>query len=143
MNHDADDFFGGLEDLPLFQADPFADSTQKPTPEELAVGALVWRHKGRANPLPIARLRELTGYTERQIKGVIEQLIVTHRMQIGARREDPAGYFMIQNAEDLDAAVRPYKSQILAMVRRLRVLDPSHHSRLEFMGQIRCELEGK
>jgi hypothetical protein len=64
-------------------------------------------------------------------------------MQIGARREEPAGYFVIQNNEDLEAAVGPYKSQILAMVRRLRVLEPSQHSRLEFLGKIRLELEGK
>lgn len=131
-------------DLPLFAPEdrgPFGDSNTKPSPEELMVAGLIWRRRGRANPISIARLRELTGYSERQIKGIVEQLVITHRMRIGGSRQDPAGYFIVQDTADLAAAVEPYKSQILSMLRRLRVLD-APHARREFLGQIRLELEG-
>jgi hypothetical protein len=134
-------------DLPLFRAaredeGPFGRSTAKPTPEERMIASLIWGYKGRARPISIAKLRELTGYTERQVKGIVEQLVVTHRMRIGARREEPAGYFIIQDQADLDTAVGPYKSQIFSMVRRLRILD-SPAARSELLGQIRLELEGE
>lgn len=123
---------------PLFAAGSFDNSAQKPTPEEVIVAAFIWRHRGRGNPIAIARLKWLTGYSERQIKAIVEQLVVAHRMQIGGRREEPAGYFMIEDAEDQATAVGPYKSQILAMFRRLRVLESPRRLR-EFLGQLKLE----
>lgn len=143
-NDAADYSVESFADLPLFAPEsrgPFGDSDAKPSPEELMVGSLIWKHRGRSNPISIARLRELTGYGERQIKGLVEQLVITHRMRIGGSRQEPAGYFIVQDAADLAAAVEPYKSQILSMLRRLRVLD-APHARREFLGQIRLELEG-
>jgi hypothetical protein len=144
--NDAMDYQGFAEDLPLFPAEaiagPFDRSATQPSPEETLIASLIWKHKGQANPIPIARLRELTGYSERQIKGTVESLIVTHRMKIGARREEPAGYFMIETKEDLAAAVGPYRSQILSMLRRLRVLDTYEACR-DFLSQVRSVLEGE
>jgi hypothetical protein len=117
---------------------PFSASQLPPTKEEVLVASLIWQRRGRGNPISIARLRQLTGFSERQIKGLVEQLVVAHRMRIGARREDPAGYFMIETAEDLEAAVKPYRNQILAMWRRLRVLEKPQRLR-ELLGQLRLE----
>lgn len=125
---------------PLFDMDegPFAHSQIDPTMEEVLIGSVIWKHKGRNNPISIARLREMTKLSERQIKGVVEQLVVSHKLKIGGRREDPVGYFVIQDAEDLAAAVGPYKAQILAMWRRLRVLEQPGLLR-EFLGQLSLE----
>jgi|DewCreStandDraft_4_1066084.scaffolds.fasta_scaffold06909_17 hypothetical protein len=117
---------------------PFSASQLPPTKEEVLVASLIWQRRGRGNPISIARLRQLTGFSERQIKGIVEQLVVAHRIRIGARREDPAGYFMIETAEDLEAAVKPYRNQILAMWRRLRVLEQPHKL-MELLGQLRLE----
>jgi hypothetical protein len=142
-----DDYqFGSIEDLPLFrrapEAGPFADSNARRAPEEVLIASLIWKHKGFRNPITIARLHEMTGFSERKIKSVVEQLIVTHRMKIGGNRQEPFGYFIAQNDEDLRAAVEPYKSQMIAMAKRVRVLD-APHSRRELLGQIRIELEGE
>ncbi len=142
-----DDYqFGSIEDLPLFRASvpegPFSASPAKPTPEELLVGSLIWKHKGRRSPVSLARVRELTRYSERDVKGIVEALIVKHHLRIGAKRDEPFGYYIIQDAADLEAAVKPYKSQIISMLRRLRVLDEPH-ARREFLGQVRLELEGE
>ncbi|GIU80160.1 MAG: hypothetical protein KatS3mg005_3398 [Bryobacteraceae bacterium] len=132
-----------LQQAGLFEGEgrregPFSASRLPPTKEEILVASLIWQRRGQGNPISIARLRQLTGFSERQIKGIVEQLVVAHRMRIGARREEPAGYFMIETAEDLEAAVKPYRNQILAMWRRLRVLEQTHKL-MELLGQLRLE----
>lgn len=128
----------GLFDEKGRREGPFSASQLPATKEEVLVASLIWQRRGRGNPISIARLRQLTGFSERQIKGIVEQLVVAHRMRIGARREDPAGYFMIETAEDLEAAVKPYRNQILAMWRRLRVLEQPNKL-MELLGQLRLE----
>lgn len=146
---DADNF-AGVGTLPLFDTarkseGPFAHSTVPPQPDEVLVASLIWERQGRLRPISIARLCELTKFTPRQVKDLVEQLIVKHGLKIGALRGKRNGYFVVREGdrEDLEAAIRPYKLQILAMLRRLRVLEPSRHAQLEFLGQIRMELEGK
>jgi hypothetical protein len=113
---------------PLFAlpraAEPFDRSKLDPTSMEIMVGVLIWEHQGRENPISIARLVQKTGVGERTIKGIVADLIAVHRMRIGARREEPAGYFIIRDAEDIPAGTGAYKAQFLAMALRLRVLDP-------------------
>lgn len=125
-------------DGPLFEDSPFANSPANPSPDEVLVGSLIWRHRGQSNPISIAKLQEHTGLSERTIKGIVEQLVVTHRIRIGGRREDPVGYFVINSASDQEAATKPYRNQILAMWRRLRVLE-AKPALLELLGQLRLE----
>jgi hypothetical protein len=61
-------------------------------------------------------------------------------MKIGGRRGEPAGYFVVVDLEDLELAVRPYKDQIFAMLRRLRVL-MSPHAYRELQGQLTIEVK--
>ena len=125
--------------MPLFDGyaehGAFADSKVDPTAIERVVAEIIWSHQGRKNPISIATLCASVGKKERDIKGIVEQLVVAHRARIGARREDPAGYFVIDDAEDLAAAVGPYRAQIFAMWRRLRVL-LSKHELAELHGQL-------
>jgi hypothetical protein len=90
---------------------------------------MIWRHQGRANAIARKRIEAATGRDERWVKDVVEQLIVTHRMRIGAYRGEPSGYAIIVTAEDLAAAVGPYREQIFAMWRRLRALLDPHELR--------------
>jgi hypothetical protein len=117
----------------------FADSRVRPDPKERVLAAMIFKHKGRDHPISIARLCSGTGWTQREIKGIVEQLVVTHRMKIGGRRDrETHGYFMVMDAQDLDTATGPYRQQILAMWRRLRVLLGVHALR-ELHGQLEIE----
>jgi hypothetical protein len=80
----------------------------------------------------LAVLMHITAKNERDVRGIVEQLVVTHRMRIGASAD---GYYMIVDAEDLEAAIARPKSQIFAMWRRLRVLLEPHALR-ELHGQL-------
>lgn len=137
---DAEDFNVPVRPAaPLFDGPgPFAASRIEPTAAERLVGGMVWGHRGRSNPISIAMLSRATGRNDREIKGIVEQLVVTHRMMIGASRGELNGYFVVVDAEDLEAAVRPYRDQILAMWRRLRVLMEPHGLR-ELHGQLVIE----
>lgn len=121
-------------------AGPFAESKIAPEAKERVIAEMIWRHQGRANPISIAMLSKATGRTEREIKGIVEQLVVTHRMRIGGRRGEPVGYFVVVDLEDLETAVRPYRDQIFAMWRRLRVL-LSPHALAEMAGQLAMSVE--
>ncbi len=109
--------------------DPFAGSKVAPTAEERVVAEVIWRHKGRANAISIAMLCKILGKSERTVKGIKQQLIVTHRMRIGARREPPFGYFIIADATDLAVTVAAYQGQVIEMWRVLRVLLEGHELR--------------
>ena len=139
---DAGDFASGFG--PLFEQPaegPFCRSKLKPTTLEARIAELIWKHQGRANPIEIAAISEVAGVGERTVKSIVESLVVSHKMQIGARREDPAGYFILCDAEDVAAGSGPYKAQMVAMAHRLRVLLPAREMR-EFLGQLRLEVEG-
>ena len=134
-------------DGPLFEAaadeGPFANSKITPTAAERVVAEIIWRHRGRANAIPREMLSNATGKDERTIKGIVEQLVATHRARIGGFRKGDGGsvgYAVIVDAEDLAAAVGPYQSQIFAMWRRLRVL-LSARELAELHGQLRITEE--
>lgn len=120
------------------QSGAFADSKIPPTAIERVIAEIIWPHQGRQNPIAIATLSKIAGKSERDIKGIVEQLVVTHRMRIGGRREEPAGYFVIVDAEDLAVAIGAYQKQIFAMWRRLRVL-LSKRELAELHGQLVIE----
>jgi hypothetical protein len=117
---------------------PFASSKVEPTAMERVVGEMIWRHKGRAHPISREKLSAATGHGEREIKAIVAELVLTHRMKIGASRAEPVGYFMVVDAEDLEAAIGPFRDQIIAMWRRLRVLAEPRALR-ELQGQLTIE----
>lgn len=127
---------------------PFERSKLAPTALETLVAELIYARQGRAHPIPIAEIIEwfeehaatvgTERLTERRVKDVVEQLRAAHRCPIGARRGQPEGYFWIVDAADREAAVEPYRRQILAMWRTLRVLDSTASLR-ELHGQLRLE----
>ena len=68
------------------------------------------------------------------------ELVVAHRVLIGAGRQDPVGYFIIESDEDREVATAPLKGQIIQMLRRLRVLNSKHQVR-EWLGQQVAEID--
>lgn len=114
---------------PLFAGpDPFDSSPlERPQTEmERIVADLIFRHKGAANPISLAQIQTNTDLSDREVKGVVGDLRMRHRMPIGALRtseEGRGGYFWIVDAKDREAAAAPYRAQILSMWKTLRLLD--------------------
>lgn len=126
--------------LPLFEStaaalDALAASTIPAREVERRIYDLIAPHTGHKNPISIASLHKITGLSERTIKAVVAELICTHRVLIGASRQDPIGYFIIQSDEDRTVASMPLMGQTLQMLRRLRVINGKHQTR-EWLGQL-------
>lgn len=140
---DAEDFGARVQSPgPLFveeRADgPFAGSKVVPSADERVVAGMIWRHKGRADPILREKIMAATGLPERAVKGIVAELVVTHRLRIAGSRGDPAGYFMVVDLEDQAVAVGPFREQIFSMWRRLRVL-MDKHALAEMAGQLAME----
>jgi hypothetical protein len=110
---------------------PFERSQMPVTPVEGFVAGMIWRHQGRDNPVPIKEIVRvaaisfrLPNLSDRKVKEIVQQLRVVHRCPIGARREEPAGYFWIVDAEDLEAGLGPYRAQVIEGWRVLRAIAP-------------------
>lgn len=121
--------------------DPLADSGLPVKVTEQRVYDLIRTHRGHANPISIGSIHVITGLPERSIKGAVAELIVSHRVLIGASRQEPIGYFMIESDIDRTIAAEPLKGQIIQMLRRLRVLNNKHQVR-EWLGQCVAEMGG-
>ena len=123
--------------LPLFDtaADVLAQSTIPAKASERRIYDLIATHRGHASPISIETLHRITGMSERGIKGAVAELIVTHRVLIGASRQEPVGYFMIESDEDREVASAPLMGQIIQMARRLRAINGKQNVR-EWLGQL-------
>lgn len=143
---DASDFAGIPEArAPLFERDadesgPFARSSIQPSPHEILVAGLIWLHQGRANPIPLARLREATRLTDRALKDIVRELRRTHWVMIGASRGQPSGYFIIRDELDLAVGVGPYRDQAIDAIQTVKLL-AGKETVIELLGQMRMEVE--
>lgn len=110
------------------------------TRQERLVWAELCCRSGRQNAVQIARLRVVTGLSERDIKGAVEGLIMRHGIAVGSSRGSdhaPAGYYLIDTADELEDTCRPLENQALSMLSRVCVLRGRDRRRLrEALGQI-------
>ncbi len=112
----------------------------------------LWPHRGAENPLRldvlIAVLRMPTQPADRlersrrTVKAMVKDLIEQHHVPIGASRVPPYGYFLIISPEDLSEALRPLKSELRSLARRVRALTTEEFVARLFR-QIPLELEEK
>ncbi len=115
---------------------PFDRSSYPATPVETRVATLIWSRRGRGSPISINDICRLTNLKTREVKDVVEGLRMDHRMRIGALRTSPGGYFIVETAEDAEAALRPYRKQVFTMLKVIAVL-ADKQQRMEFAGQLR------
>lgn len=125
---DANDFGRRVATVagPLFgEVGPFEYSTVAPDLIARTVGEIIWRHQGRGSTVTIAELMQRTGArTDREVKKIVEALVMEHGMLIGGCRErdGSGGYFILVDEEDFKLAVGPYQAQIETMSARLERL---------------------
>ena len=84
------------------------------------MGEIIWRHKGRIEPVSINELRRKTNLDERSIKSLVEDLVMTHNLLIGSSRvSGKRGYFIVLDHEDFKWACGAYEKQIETMQKRM------------------------
>jgi|GEM_PF-4008006 len=86
-----------------------------------------------------ARLNGFHVYSDREIKAAVKQLIEEHDVPIGSVRYEPAGYFVLCSAEDIEIAERPILGEIRSLARRLRCTNPKSEISRTLCGQMGIE----
>lgn len=78
--------------------------------------------KGASRPRPQSEITRLLGIDKRTVSAIINELIVKHGIPIGSNRYEPTGYYLIENAEELQKAVQPLVKQAQAETERINTL---------------------
>ncbi|MBB1068750.1 hypothetical protein H5S40_00875 [Limosilactobacillus sp. RRLNB_1_1] len=78
--------------------------------------------KGSTSPRPLQDLMKLTGFSSRKVRSIVNELIVKHRIPIGAKYSKPNGYYIITNENERDHALVPLVSQYGELFKRAQVI---------------------
>ncbi len=78
---------------------------------------------GRAGAKTQAVLASVTGIEARRLREVIQHLIVRHDKMIGSASGRPAGYFLIENEEELEKVLKVLKHHAVMMLVRMSKLN--------------------
>lgn len=80
---------------------------------------------GDEEPLPAKELAKLMNEDSRFIRNLINHLIVTHNIPIGAKNSQPNGYFLITNEIERTNALAPLLSQTRELTKRINAIKDS------------------
>ncbi|BFU90127.1 MAG: hypothetical protein NTAFB01_13140 [Nitrospira sp.] len=95
------------------------------SPEEVAVWAVLNRHRGRLSAIGLDALALASDVPERAVQHVIAHLIERHGCAIGSACTKPMGYFVIQTEAELSASVSQLLHRLMALARRIAALKKS------------------
>lgn len=110
-------------------------------PEERRALEKLQFRRGHRNPIARRDLERFLSKSEREVKDIVSRLVLTHELPIGSTRSEPHGYFLIITEEDRAAACGPLEAQILAELKRLKVLR-GVTTNDELLRQLQLSLEG-
>ncbi len=79
-------------------------------------------------------------WSDRVVKAAVKELIETHMIPICSSRDGSAGgYFLPASSEDLEAAERPLRGEIISLAKRLRAINPKSSFAQHLAGQLVIE----
>jgi hypothetical protein len=93
--------------------------------DEQAVLDVVRRHRGRAQAIGLDALAVSAGISERQVQHTIASLIEQHGQPIGSATMRPAGYYLIETADELAESLGQLTHRIISLARRIAALKQS------------------
>lgn len=116
------------------------------TADERSVWDELQCRRGLKRAISIAELQHFISIIDgqrisaREVKAAVQGLILAHRLRIGSSRQRPAGYYLIDSAEEMESTCRPLERQAVQMFRRVRALrGAGDHRLLELAGQMTME----
>lgn len=96
------------------------DYTRTPPmePHESAVWAVIQNRKGREAAVSVRDLQTITGLSGVAVRSAVHDLIDRHGKLIGSASGSPAGFWMIETQEELEAATGHLRSRAMEMLVR-------------------------
>jgi hypothetical protein len=92
------------------------------------------RHRGAANPIEAEPLAWCALSDERSVRDAIQTMRQRGEL-IGSRTQEPAGFYLIEDAAEAAAVERTFRSRALCMLKTDRALRKAAQER--FSGQLR------
>ena len=93
--------------------------------DEQAVLDVLQRHRGRARAIGLDVLAACAGIAERNVQHAVASLIEQHGQPIGSATAQPAGYYLIENADELAESLGQLTHRIVSLARRIAALKQS------------------
>lgn len=109
------------------------------SPSELRVLETLQRHRGRARAIHKEALAEMVEMDVRQVRIVIAHLIERHNQPIGSASQSPAGYFLIETAQEAEQAAQELQARIIQLAKRLAKL--KRNTPADCLDQLRIDLQ--
>jgi hypothetical protein len=76
-------------------------------------------------------------WSDRPIKDAVKELLEVHGVPVGSSRSKTcSGYFLIASPEDIAAAERPIRNEIISLAKRLRTINPKSTFARRLAGQL-------
>ncbi len=94
-------------------------------PDEQAVLDVLQWHRGRAQAIGLDVLAASAGLSERTVQYAIASLIESHGQPIGSATMRPAGYYLIETADELAESLNQLTHRIISLARRIAALKQS------------------
>jgi hypothetical protein len=108
--------------------------------DERAVLQAVRGRVGKANAISLSELGFLAQIDARQVKGIVSDLRKNFKVQLGASRGTPGGYYLIATAAEAHESAQYLFKQGTSMLKVARVL-LGRAAMAELYGQLAIELE--
>jgi hypothetical protein len=107
-------------------------------PHEARVLAELRSHRGRAAAIRVEDLGRVCGISGRECQGVVHRLRVERGVAIASAAARPAGYYLIETPEELEACVREHRAKALGTLAAMAALRRIHLR--ELLGQLALEV---
>lgn len=106
--------------------------------DETRVLEVLQLHRGRARAIHKEMLSRETGCEVRHLRSVIAHLIERHNQPIGSASQSPAGYFLIETAQEAEQATQELQARIIQLAKRLAKL--KRNTPADCLDQLRIDL---
>ena len=116
-------------------------------PLERAVLAVLQDHRGRAAAISARQLAAMAGIegncyrraSPRGVQTIVKRLREEHGAAICSAAGQPAGYYLAETAQELEACYREHRAKALSTLKAMAALKRIHLR--ELLGQLRMEAE--
>ena len=101
------------------------------------------KHRGRNNPVTCRRLEKIAGYSSRNIRKTIANLVIRHYIPIASSVHYPYGFYLITNKQEAETCLRQYYSRVREVVNRARILNEAVKEKFGISYQEEFDFVGK
>ena len=101
------------------------------------------RHRGRNNSVTCRRLEKNTGYSSRNIRKTIANLVIQHHILIASSVHYPYGFYLIADKQEAETCLRQYYSRVKEVVKRARILNEAVKEKFGISYQEEFDFVGK